>query len=283
MLVVYIIISIISQIAVLQSMVKATKKSTYDGALTAFYQLLAGILILALIPFDNFSISSDWSIWLLFIVACIFYAINDFIITKLYSQISTSQITVLKQLSSVFIILIGLLIFKEPLTIKNLVGATIIIIGNVLILYNRQNTSEVKFKPIALGIIANLAMAIALSLDIDISSHYNLSIYVALSLIMPSFMIIISNKNVNYTSLKNEFISGDKKAIFIASLAQGIQVYSSLKAYQLGNILLVAPLLSLSVLFNALYELFVLKDTSRWKLKIFVSLMIFIAVLVMSM
>jgi len=126
-------------------------------------------------------------------------------------------------------------------------------------------------------------MSIALSLDINISSHYNLAIYGALSLIMPSIIIIVGDRSFKLKNLKDEFIEGDKKAILIASIAQGVQIFTMLKSYQLGRVIIVAPLLALSVLVNALYELFILKEKSKWKVKILVSIMIFVAVIMISM
>lgn len=286
MLAITVILSIIATVVVWQSMDRATKSSKNDGALTALYQALAGITVLIFIPFEELRVATDWKIWALFATACIFYAINDRIMTTLYKHLPTSQISVIKQLSSVFVIIIGLVIFGEPFSFRNIIAAVIIITGNVLILYQKQTDKgarKKKFFYIILGVIANVSMSIALSLDIDISSHYNLAIYAALSLIMPSIIICIGDKNVNLGALKGEIVNGNKKAIIIAAIAQGIQIFTMLKAYQLGSIIVVAPLLALSVLINALYELIFLKEKDRWMTKILVSVMIFVAVIMISM
>ena len=268
MLAITIILSIIATVVVWQSMDRATKSSKNDGALTAFYQALAGITVLIFIPFEELRVATEWKIWALFATACIFYAINDRIMTTLYKHLPTSQISVIKQLSSVFVIIIGLVIFGEPFSLRNIIAAVIIIIGNVLILYQKQTDKgarKKKFFYIALGVIANVSMSIALSL------------------IMPSIIICIGDKNVNLGALKGEIVNGNKKAIIVAAIAQGIQIFTMLKAYQLGSIIIVAPLLALSVLINALYELIFLKEKNRWKTKILVSVMIFVAVIMISM
>jgi len=138
MLVITLILSIISSVVVWQSYARATRSSRSDGALTALYQIIAGITVLIFIPFEELRMTLDWKIWILFATACIFYAINDRLMTGVYRNLPTAQVSVLKQLSSVFVILIGLMVFKEPFSVKNIIAAAIIIVGNIIILYERK-------------------------------------------------------------------------------------------------------------------------------------------------
>ncbi len=284
MLAIMIIISIISTVTVWQAFAKATRNCKSEGAITALYQIIAGITLLVFIPLEEVRITLNWRIWVLFATACIFYAINDRLMTVVYKNLPTAQVSVLKQLSSVFVIIIGLVISNDSFSIKNIMAAIMIIAGNVMILYERERERiNRRRRYIVFGVMAAVSMAIALSLDINISSYYNLAIYGALSLIMPSIMIIIVDRTFKAKEVIEEFRNGDKKSIIIASVAQGIQIFTMLKAYQLGSVIIVAPLLALSVLTNALYELIILKEKSRWKVKILVSVIIFIAVIMDSM
>lgn len=280
-----IIISVLASVFIWQAMDRASKATKNDGALTAVYQAIAGGFVLLFIPFDELKIATNWKIWVMLILACLFYAINDRIMTTVYRNLEASQISVLKQLSSVFVILIGLFVFKEPFDLGNIIAAILIIGSNILILYQKKGKEKDGRrigKYIALSVAANLAMSIALSIDIDISTHYNLAIYAALSLLIPSLIIIMADVKVTFKAMKEELVYGNRKAILIASIAQGVQIFTMLKAYQYGDVIFVAPLLALSVFVNAMYELIALKKKDGWEKKIIASIMIVIAVFLIS-
>lgn len=286
MLAVIIIMQIIATVVYWQLMSKATKRANKDGSFTALHQLIAGITILAFIPLEELRFATDWKIWLMFVAACVFYAINDRIMTPVYRNLPPSQVAVLQQFSSVFVIIIGLVIFKEPFSLKNIIAGTMIITGNVIALYERDRNDEKRRrrrKYALLAVIAGGAMSIALSLDIDISTHYNLAIYAALSLIIPSLFITVSDRTLKIKDFKKELTQGKYKGLIGAGIALGIKTFTMLRAYQIGDITVVAPLLALSFFVNILYELIVLKERNRWKVKILVSVMIFVAVIIISM
>lgn len=283
MLVIIILINLIANVVYWQYFSKVAVHSKNSSALTIILQMIAGIFVLIFIPFDEIKISISWKIWIMFIVASVFYGINNRIITSIFKKLPTVEVSILKQLHLVFLIAIGLIVFREPFSIKKVIGAAIILICNFMLLYEKNNEKKQKnIKYIILGVIANISMAIALSIDIDISKHFNLAIYTALSLIIPALLINLTQiKKITVLELKNEICNG-KKELLIAATALGIQLYTMLKAYQLGEILTIAPMLTLSILVNVIYELLILKKKDRIAIKFFASILIFVAIILIN-
>lgn len=252
-----------------------TKTSKSDGTLTVLLQFLAGISALLLCPFFKFSFPTDWKVYLFLGIACIFYAISDRMNTTVRSGIEASTFSIIKQLSTVFMILAGLLFFKEPFVWKKIIGAGLIIFSNILIFYKKGNQKLDKY--VVLGIISNIAFSVALFLDVNISDNFNLAFYVALTLLIPALFITIAER-IKLSNIKKEFQNGNKKAILITSLCWGTTIVVQLKAYQLGDVTSVAPLCALTVIGNVIVGYLFLKERKNLFKKLIAALLIIISV-----
>ena len=290
MLTIIIAVSLVTKLVYDQAIAKASKRTENDGALTVLMQVIAGFTVLLCTPLDTIRFVTDWKIWIALTIACVFYAINDRIITPIRRELPVLHVSVLNEMTSVFLVLIGLLFFREPFSLYKITAMAMIIGGNIMILYERPTGDQLgnterrrRRRTIGFGILARIAMSIALSIDIDISTNYNLAHYVALSLIIPSLLILIFDRSIKLRDFKVLVLEGGWKTIVIAGVALGFQTYTMLKAYQLGDILTVAPLLALSILANALYEWVVKKETKKWKIKLAVSVMMVIATYLVSL
>lgn len=256
-----------------------TKSSNNDGSLTVLLQFFAGISALLFCPFFKFNFPTDWKVYLLLGIACIFYAISDRLNTTVRSGVEASTFSIIKQLSTVFMILAGLLFFKEPFVLRKIIGAALIIFSNILIFYKKGNKKLDKY--VFLGILSNIAFSIALFLDVNISDNFNLAFYVALTLLIPALFIIIVEK-IKFKDIKLAFKTGNKKAIIITSLCWGTMIVSQLRAYQLGDVTSVAPLCALTVIGNVIVGYAFLKERNNLLKKIIAAILVIISVLLIK-
>ena len=133
MWILFVFIYIVLAVAFTQFYKIVTKTSKSAGTLTVLLQFLAGISALLMCPFFKFSFPTDYKVYLLLGIACIFYAISDRVNTTVRSGIEASTFSIIKQLSTVFMILAGLLFFKEKFVYKKIIAAILIIISVFLI------------------------------------------------------------------------------------------------------------------------------------------------------
>ncbi len=257
-----------------------TKTLTKAGALTVLLEIMAGIIVLFLCPFFEMKFPTDIRVYISLSLAIIFYAITDRLNTTVRKEIEASTFSILKQISTVFMIVAGILFFKEPFLWNKIIGATLIVISNILIFYRK---SKFKFdKYVLLGIASNLSFSVAMFLDVSISDNFNLPIYVAITLIIPAILIFIFNR-IKLSEIKTEFKNGNKKAMIITSVTWGLSIFSQLRAYQLGNVTTVAPLCALTVILNVLVGYLLLKEKgSLWK-KIIAAILVIISVILIKM
>ncbi len=242
-----------------QSYKIATKTLIKPGALTILLETTGALLVLLLIPFFEIKFPTDLRVYIFLLASIVFYGISDRLNTTIRSGIEASTFTMIHQLSTVFMIFAGIVFFKEPFIINKIIGATLIILSNILIFYKRGEGKLNRY--VLLGIIANIFYTVALFLDVNISDNFNLPIYVAMTLGLPAIGILILEK-IKFSEIKDELKNGNKKAILLTSASWCLSIVSQLRAYQLGNASVVAPLCAISVMLNVIVGYFLLKERS---------------------
>ncbi len=275
----YVLLYLVLATAFTQFYKVATKTLKRTGALTVLLQMLAGLTALILCPFFEFKFPTEASFYIMLGIAIIFYAISDRINTTVRSGIEASTFSMLKQLSTTFMIFAGLIFFKEEFILTKFIGAMLIIFSNILIFYKKGKFEFNKY--ILLGILANITYTIALFLDVNISDNFNLPFYVALTLIIPALLIMIFER-IKPSEIKNELVNGNKKAIFITAISWGVMIVSQLRAYQLGNVTVVAPLCALTVILNVIVGYLFLNEKDNLLRKIISAILIIISVILIK-
>lgn len=239
----------------------AVKNVENDGAATIALQGIAGVSILALTPFFAISWPAGIGVLLLLAAACIFYAINDRLQMTARKHLEVSTFSVIGQLSTVFVVIYGLTIFQEPFTWMKFAGTALIIGANILLFYKkRQHKLEINLYSL-LAIIAALAFATAIAIDVGISKNFNLPIYISLTLLIPAVMIGIVSKISPRQSIA-EYKTNPK--LFLATgVSWGLSIFFSLRAFQLGEINKIIVLEAVAVILNVLAAYILLKEKGR--------------------
>ena len=257
----------------------ATKNSKNDGALTILLQLLGGICVLIFMPFFKMQFPTNISTYIFLGIAIIFYAIADRVNTTARRGLEVSVYSILGQLSTVFVIVWGILFFKEEIIIKKLFGAFLILLGNVIVLYKKGKFEWNKY--IIFSLLGNLAMSIGISVDVGISDQFNMPIYFALTLIVPALLILLVER-IKIKDVVSEFKNGNKKAILFVGISWGIMIIEMLRTYQFGTVTTIAPLLATTTILNVFVAYFMLKEKdSLWK-KVLSALIVLIGIILIK-
>ena len=275
----YIIIYLIVSVIFNQGYKIVTKNMKKDGALTILIQLISSLTCIFMIPLFEIKFPTDYKIYIFLFLAIIFYTLNDRLGTTSRSGLEASTYSILKQLSTVFMIFAGIVFFKETFILNKFIGAILIVISNVLVFYKKNNFKLNKY--LILGILANLSLAIALFIDVNYSKEFNLAFYILLTFFMPVLLIFIFER-INVKEIILEYKNSNKISIFLTSISWAIMMISKLKSYQLGEIIMVAPLSSLTVILNVIIGYFLLKEKDDLIKKIISGILIIIGVILIK-
>ncbi len=235
----------------------AVRHAIKDGAATILLQAIAGISVLVLSPFLAFKFPTDIKFYLLLIGACIFYALNDRLQTTARKHLEVSVFSIINQLSNVFLIVIGILVFRETLAIHKILGAALILCGNALLFYKKQRFELNRYS--ILAIVATAAFATAISIDIGISKQFNLPFYIMLTLIIPALFVMLAER-IQLREVVAEYLSDAKNYYLATGISWGLVIFFSLRAYQLGEVTTVVPLQATAVLLNVVVAFVLLKE-----------------------
>ena len=213
------------------------------------------------------------------IVVVFIYAITDRLNIEARYGLDPSVFSMLKQLSTVFLIILGFIFLKEPVVLKKIIGSLIIIFANLLLAFDK---GKIKFnKYFIMSFISNFLFAVAMLINVNISNYFNLAFYTILTVFTPSMLIFIFGKH-SLKELKCEFNYYDKKYFLLAAFSWCLMLISSVRSYQLGNVTLIAPLLTLTSILNTMYEYFVCKNKSKFIQKVIASILIIIGVIIIK-
>ena len=274
------IIYLISAV-VFANVFKKTNRTMKDAnCLTILLELGTALCAILFIPFFKLTFPSDIKIYITLLIVTIIYAATDRLNTEARYGLEPSTFSMLKQLSTVFLIIFSFIFLKEqPVPIK-ITGAIIIIFANLFLSFEKGKLVINKY--FIMSIISNILFAIAMLINVNISTHFNLAIYTIGTVSIPAVILTIIGKH-KIKDLKKELNRYNKLYFLISSFTWCLMLISSVKAYELGSVSIVAPLFALTSIFNALVEFAVFKNKNKLVKKIIAALLLILGVIFIKM
>lgn len=253
----WVIIYLISAIFFAQLFKKTNQNMKNAGSMTVLLELFTALFALILSVLFEFKVSNNPKIYLTLLIVTIIYAATDRLNIEARYGLQPSVFSMLKQLSTVFLIIFSFLFLKEQPAIYRITGGILILTANLLLSYNKGKFELNKY--FIMSIFSNILFAIAMLININISDEFNLGIYTVITVLIPSIIISILGRH-KVKDLKEEFNLYNKKQFVISAFCWSVMLISSVRAYQLGNVSVIAPLFSLTSIMNSIYEYFLTKD-----------------------
>ncbi len=102
-----------------------------------------------------------------------------------------------------------------------------------------------------------------------------------LTLGVPAILIVIIER-IKLSDLKNEFSKENRLPILVTSITWSFCIVAQLRAYQLGNVSVVAPLCALLVILNVIFGYIFLKERDNLLKKIFAAGLIILGILLIK-
>ncbi len=263
-----------------QGFKKVNRTMKNASALTILLELFTGLFAIIMSIFFKYTFPSDIKVYITLFVVTIIYAVTDRLNIEARYGLSPSNFSMLKQLSTVFLVIFGLVFLKEQLVFKKILGAIVIVVSNVMLAVNKVGKFEFN-KYFIFCLISNFLFAVAMFINVNISSMFNIGIYTLITVFIPSIIIKLFSR-LSFKDLEEEFNLYNKPLFILVSFAWCMMLISSVKAYEYGSISVVAPLLTLTALTNTIYGFIVDKDKKRFYYKLVISILILIGVILIK-
>ena len=133
----WIITYLISAVCFGQCFRSANRQMKNAGILTISLEFLSALFALLFIFIFPFKIPNDIKIYITMFIVTIIYAVIDRLNIETRYGLAPSTFSMLKQLSSAFLIVLGILILKEEIVITKIIGAVIILVSNLFLTYEK--------------------------------------------------------------------------------------------------------------------------------------------------
>lgn len=276
----WVIIYLIFSLLFAQCFKETNRNMKNASALTILLEIFTALFALLLSPLFTFKFSLNPKILLTLGTVTIIYAATDRLNIEARYGLAPSTFSMLKQLSTVFLVIFGFVFLKEKIVLTKITGITLILLANIFLSTNNKGKLELN-KYFIMCLISNFLFAIAMFINVNISDNFNIGLYTVMTVLIPALIIKIVSK-LSIKDLKQEFKLYDKKKFMIVSFSWAMMLISSVKAYEYGNISIVAPLLTLSMITNSIYEYFIDKDKKSLKRKLIISLLIVLGIILIK-
>lgn len=250
------------------------------GSLTILLEVFTALFALLFIPFFEIKFATEPSIYITLFIVTIIYAATDRLNIESRYGLDPSTFSMLKQLSTVFMIIFGLIFLQEELIINKIVGAIIIIFANIILAFEKGKLKINKY--FIMSFISNFLFAIAMLINVNISDYFNLAFYTILTVGIPAIYIFIFGRHT-VKDLKKEFKLYNKKDFLISAFTWCLMLISSVKAYQIGSVMIVAPLFALTSIINAIIEFLFNKNKQKLVQKLIAAILLIIGVILVKM
>ena len=274
---IWVIIYLIFAVIFAQGFKSVNRDMKNASALTILLEFFTALFALILSPLFAFRFSSSFTVYIIVGIVTIIYAITDRLNIEARYGLDPSTFSMLKQLSTVFLVIFGFVFLKESFILNKIIGIVLILVSNVLLSVNKSGKIELN-KYFIMSFISNFLFAIAMFINVNIAQNFNICIYTVFTVLVPSVIIKIFSK-LSIKDLKKEFNLYNKRKFLLVSFSWCVMLISSVKAYEQGNVSVVAPLLTLTSILNSIYEFFKDKNKKMLLYKLFISMLIILGVI----
>ena len=263
-----------------QMLKKALNDSQNNTAASILIYGLSGAACLVFAPFFGWKFTADAGLLALFFANCALFAVNVKLELVARKHLPVSEFTIIHRFYLVFLVMIGILFFRDNLPVMKAIGGGLIIIASALSIYDGRRFKFNRYVFAALG--SALLLAIGLSISVSVTKHFNIAFYEAISYFVPAVLLVVSLGRSSLEKVKQEF-SGKEKYYLIASFAIAASTISVIRALQLGSVAVTAPLLSLPVFVTVIAAALLLGERKMLGLKVVATGLILVGVYFMNL
>lgn len=235
-----ILISILmSAVAVLLQRILLDRDKNDPIAYAIVFQGTVGVILTIIALFHGFHLPDFGKYWLAILVTTLFYAAGNVVSAKGLKQTEASIFAVLFTTNAVWVMIAGILLFGEHLSILQIFGAILIFVSVGLL---ADRTGKLKFDTgILLSLLSGFIYGFAISGWVYVAKHNDLVTWNAVSFLLPATLTAV----LSYKSIPKmkPFLSGRiMQRMLLLGILFSISTLALLSAFIYGNASIVAPL-----------------------------------------
>ena len=216
------------------------------GIVIGIYAILAGIAN----PDLN-------GLWLVSIACVVLYGVGHIFYAKTLQNVDASVFSVLFASHAIWMMLIGVLVFSEELTLAQIIGSALIFLS-IFIIANRKSWQRSR-AGLIYGLITGVLFGLAITTWTYVGGRVETISWAAWSFIGAAAVALAFRPQTASKILP--FLKGDRKSLYrmlLLAIVYGIGSLAMLYAYIFGSLSLVSPLRQVGIIVTVLMALAIL-------------------------
>ena len=263
--------------SVLLQRILLSKDKVDPYAYAVVFQGLVGVLLMVIAVLVGFKLPNIENLVVPGLISICAFGIGHIVYAKTLQVVEASSFSVLFATQAIWIMLFGIVLFHESLTMLQIIGV-ILIFGSIGILFKNIRSLKID-KGTALGLLTGLLFGIAITSWSYVGRHTDGLSWAAISFVGTALVAyFVRPKSIHKmrTLLKTKIFT----KLIILAVFYAIGSLAMLFAYKEGTFSIVTPLRQTSIIVTVLLALlFIAKERNRIKTKLLAALVCFIGVL----
>jgi len=245
-------------ISVILQRVLLHKDKINPFAYAVTFQGIVGVLLVTytLLTTHSLALPGIQSVWPAAIIAVIFYGIGHIVYAKTLQRVEASAFSVLFATQAVWIMLLGILLFNESLTLLQIIGtllifgAVVMLAKNLRALFTEQGT--------LLGLLTGLLFGIAITAWSYVGRHTDTMAWAAVSFVGTALVALLIRPST-YVQIRPLLRGKLLPKLTLLAIFYAIGSVAMLYAYREGTFTLVTPLRQTGIIVTTLLALLLLR------------------------
>ena len=252
------------------------KDKTDPFAYAVVFQGIVGVILMTFALFYGFKLPGIEAVIIPAIISVICYGVGHIVYAKTLQKVEASAFSVLFSSQAVWIMILGIVLFNESLTLLQVFGSVLIFAGVVLLAKNiRQIMSD---KGTWLGLLTGLIFGIAITAWSYVGRHTDTLSWAAISFVGTSLVALLVRPS-SIQKMKPLLQPKVLSLLLILGVFYAIGSLAMLFAYKEGSFAIVSPLRQTSIIVTVLLALiFLPAERNRVRRKIIAAVLCAIGV-----
>ena len=271
------IISVLSlSVSVILQRTLIHRDKTDPFAYAVVFQGVVGGLLMVVALAVGFKLPGIEAVIVPAVISVIFFGVGHIVYAKTLQKVEASAFSVLFATQAIWIMILGIVLLGESLTVLQVVGTTLIFVGVCFLVKNLA--SIFKDKGVLLGLLTGLMFGIAITAWSYVGRHTDTLSWAAISFVATALVaFLVRPKSVQKMKplLKPKVLA----TLVLLAVFYGIGSLAMLYAYKEGSFAIISPLRQTSIIVTVLLALVLLpQERNRIRRKILAALICVVGV-----
>ncbi len=226
-------------------------------AYAVFFQALVAAVIAVFVIFNGFSLKNINNFWLPALAAIVLFGAGHIVYAKTLQKVEASAFSVLFATHAVWVMVLGIILFHENLTLIQIIGSLLIFasIGLVVNDYRHLSLGKGTF----LGLVTGLLFGLAIFYWSYVGRNVDTLSWAAVSFVgAAAVSLLFSPKAIK--SMRPMLTKSILPIMLLLSIFYAIGSVAMLYAYKVGSFSLVSPLRQTGIILTTLLAFLILSQ-----------------------